>query len=43
MKKHLSGYWYQFLMPRRISINQTRIYRWLNFYIKLKDLEKSDK
>lgn len=43
MKKHLSGYWYQFLIPKRISIYPTRIYRWLNFYIRLKDLEKSDK
>ena len=39
MKKHASGYWYQFLIPRRISIYPIRLYRWLNFYIRLKDLK----
>lgn len=43
MKKHASGYWYQFLIPRRITIYPIRLYRWLNFYIRLKDLKRSDK
>lgn len=43
MKKHASGYWYQFLIPRRISTYPIRLYRWLNFYIRLKDLGRSYK
>ena len=31
MKKHASGYWYQFLLPRKLTIKPTRIWRWLNF------------
>lgn len=33
--KHNSGYWYQFIIPRRITIGKVRIYRWLNFYFRL--------
>ena len=35
--KHASGYWYQFIIPRKITIGRTRIYRWLNLYFRLKD------
>lgn len=38
-KKHASGMWYKFLLPRRITNFPTRIYRWLNFYWRLKDKE----
>lgn len=38
-KKHASGYWYDFLLPRRLTLKPVRIYRWLNFYIRLKDKE----
>ena len=38
-KKHASGYWYQFILPRRLTLKPTRIYRWLNFYVRLKDKE----
>lgn len=32
-KKHASGYWYQFIIPRAIVNRQdTKIVRWLNFY-----------
>lgn len=41
MKRHLSGHWVHFLLPRRITIYPTRVYRWLNFYFRLKD--KGDK
>ena len=41
MKRHLSGHWIHFLLPRRITIYPIRVYRWLNFYFRLKD--KGDK
>lgn len=40
MKRHASGYWYEFIIPKRITITPVRIYRWLNFYWRLKDEEK---
>lgn len=45
MKKHASGPWYKFIIPRCITIPPTRIWRWLNFYHRFKDwpLSKSDK
>lgn len=42
MKRHASGVWYKFLLPRRITIGSVRLYRWLNFYIRLKDKESTD-
>lgn len=39
VKRHASGYWYQFIIPRRLTLPPTRIYRWLNFYWRLKDKE----
>ena len=33
--KHNSGYWYQFMIPRIITIGDVKIYRWLNFYFRL--------
>lgn len=41
VKRHASGYWYQFIIPRRLTLPPTRIYRWLNFYWRLKDKEES--
>jgi len=38
-KRHNSCWWYQFLLPRRLTIGPERIYRWLNFYFRLKDEE----
>lgn len=35
--KHASGSWWKFIIPRRITIAPVRIYRWLNFYWRLKD------
>lgn len=35
--KHTSGPWWKFIIPRRITISPVRIYRWLNFYWRLKD------
>ena len=40
VKRHASGYWYQFIIPRRLTLPPTRIYRWLNFYWRLKDKEE---
>lgn len=39
VKRYASGYWYQFIIPRRLTLPPTRIYRWLNFYWRLKDKE----
>ena len=39
VKRHASGYWYQFIIPKRLTLPPTRIYRWLNFYWRLKDKE----
>lgn len=39
VKRHASGYWYQFIIPRRLTLPPVRIYRWLNFYWRLKDKE----
>ena len=33
------GWWWKFLIPRRLTIGPERIYRWLNFYWRLKDEE----
>lgn len=41
MKRYASGYWYQFIIPRRLTLLPVRIYRWLNFFWRLKD--KGDK
>lgn len=40
VKRYASGYWYQFIIPRRLTLPPTRIYRWLNFYWRLKDKEE---
>ena len=39
VKRYASGYWYQFIIPRRLTLPPTRIYRWLNFFWRLKDKE----
>lgn len=39
VKRHASGYWYQFIIPKRLTLPPTRIYRWLNFYWRLKNKE----
>ena len=41
VKRYASGYWYQFIIPRRLTLPPTRIYRWLNFFWRLKDKEES--
>lgn len=41
MKRHASGCWYEFIIPRRLTLPPQRIYRWLNFYWRLKDKEES--
>ena len=41
VKRHASSYWYQFIIPRRLTLPPTRIYRWLNFFWRLKDKEES--
>ena len=41
VKKHASGYWYRFIIPRRLTLPPVRIYRWLNLYWRLKDKEES--
>ena len=40
VKRYASGYWYQFIIPRRLTLPPVRIYRWLNFYWRLKDKEE---
>lgn len=39
MKQDASGKWYKFIFPRRLTLPPQRIYRWLNFYWRLKDKE----
>ena len=41
VKRYASGYWYQFIIPRRLTLPPVRIYRWLNFFWRLKDKEES--
>ena len=41
VKRYASGYWYQFIIPRRLTLPPTRIYRWLNLFWRLKDKEES--
>ena len=36
-KRHASGQWTKFLIPRRITTDPVRLYRWLNFYHRFKD------
>lgn len=38
-RKHASGYWFEFILPRCI-IPHEGLYRWLNFYFK--GLKRSD-
>lgn len=40
MKRHASGHWSKFLLPKRLTLKPVRIYRWLNFYWRLKDKEE---
>ena len=35
--KYASGSWYECLLPKRLTIGKVRIYRWLNFFWRLKD------
>lgn len=39
-KEYASGKWYKFIIPKRLTLPPTRIYRWLNFFWRLKDKEE---
>ena len=41
MKEYPSGPWYKFLLPRRLTLSPVRIYRWLNFFWRLRDKKEN--
>lgn len=40
MKKYINNKWYKYIIPKRVTLPPVRLYRWLNFYFRLKNKKR---